>query len=95
MPWEPHRIGGREERRGGLVQIAQQAAQRGGSVQAPRAEMGELAVDERQHLAAVVVQAGTDQAGRSGKAQVPEVAQQGMHCWCPRPVLRNTTLPRR
>jgi len=38
------------------VQIAQQAADRGGTVHAPRAGLGELAVDERQYLTASMVQ---------------------------------------
>jgi hypothetical protein len=66
------------------VQVTQQAAQRGDAVQAPRAGLGELAVDEGQHLAAVLVQAGAGQARRGGEADVLQVAQQRMDCRCPR-----------
>jgi hypothetical protein len=64
---------------------SQQAADRSGAVQAPGARLGELAVDERQYLAAIGVQAGTDQARRGGEAGVFQVAQQRMHGWRPWP----------
>jgi len=67
------------------VQVAQQAADRDGTIQAPGAWLGELAVDERQHLAAIGVQAGADQARRGREAGVLEVAQQRVHRRGPRP----------
>ena len=85
VPGEPHRVRGRTEQTGGLVQVAQHAADRGGTVQAPGARLGELTLDERQHLAAVGVQARADQARGSRKTGVLEVAQQRVHRGGPRP----------
>jgi hypothetical protein len=67
------------------VQVAQQAAGRGGTVQAPGARLGELAVDERQYLVAIGVPAGADQARCGAEADVFQVAQQRMHRRRPRP----------
>jgi hypothetical protein len=67
------------------VQVAQQAPHRGGAVQAPGAWLGELAVDERQYLTAVGVQAGADQPRRGREASALQVAQQRVHCRGPRP----------
>jgi hypothetical protein len=66
------------------VQVAQHATDRGGTVKAPGARLGELTVDERQHLAAVGVQARADQARGSRETGVLEVAQQRMHRGGPR-----------
>src|SRR5712692_5159966 len=85
MPREPHRICGRAERPGCLVQIAQEAAERGRTVQAPRPGLGELAVDERQYLAARLVQTRANQARCTWEADVLEVAQERMDRMCPRP----------
>jgi hypothetical protein len=65
------------------MQATQQAAHRGGAVQAPPAGLGELTIDDGQHLAAVLVQAGADQARRGGEASLLQVAQQRMHRRCP------------
>ena len=66
------------------MQVAQQVADRGGAVQAPGTRLGELAVDERQYLAAIGVQARADQARRGGEADVFQVAEQRMHRRRPR-----------
>jgi hypothetical protein len=47
--------------------------------------LSELAVDERQHLAPVLIQTRADQPRGGGKALLFEMTQQRMHCWCPRP----------
>ncbi len=65
--------------------IAQQAADRGSTVHAPRAWLGELAIDERQYLAALPVQPGADHTRRGGEPDVLQVAQQRMHRRRPRP----------
>ena len=83
VPGEPHRVHGRAECPCRFVQGAQQSAERGGAVQTPRPGRGELAVDKRQRLAAIEVQARADQTRRRREANVREVAKQGMHRWGP------------
>ena len=67
------------------MQIAEQAADRGGTVHAPRAWLGELAIDERQYLAAIPVQPGSDHTRRGCETHLLQVAQQRMHRRRPRP----------
>jgi len=69
------------------VQLTQQAAECRGTVQAPGTGLGELAINERQHLAAPGVKAGADQARCGGEAGVLKVAQQRMHRCRPRPCI--------
>jgi hypothetical protein len=58
---------------GGLVQVAQASTKRGGAVQAPGPGLSELAVDERQHLAAALTQTRADQPRR----RPTDVSQRG------------------
>jgi hypothetical protein len=66
------------------VQVAEQAGERRGTVQAPGPGLGEFAVDERQHLAPVLVQPRADQPRRGGEARLLEVTQQRVDGWRPR-----------
>ena len=84
VPGEPDGILFWPERGGGPVQVPKHLAERGSSVDAPRTGLDELALDEGQHLAAVVVDAGADQPGRGGESFGFEVPEQRMHGGRPR-----------
>jgi predicted aminopeptidase len=66
------------------MQAPEQGTDRSGGLQARRARLGELAVDERQQLPALLIQPRADQPRRGGEAGCFKMAQQRVYRRRPR-----------
>jgi len=69
----------------GVKPLAKQQAERGGSVDGPRARLDKLPLDERERFAPAGIETRPDQPGRRIEADLLEMAQQQVHRGRPRP----------